>query len=80
MAFARRCDVCGKYYTTTIQDVELIYDTALGMDSSMIRILSRKDGTMAKHDIMQFDTCEDCKQDVLDYILNKQAEWTKKGE
>lgn len=75
MSFARKCDICGEYY-----DVPAIeeYLSEPWTNTSMVRILRLQDGnkTYNRHDIMNFDACDKCLQDVLDYILSKQADST----
>ncbi len=77
MANAKKCDICGKYYDVAEQPDGLLYDDF--RNTSMIRVL-RHTGTFSHpHDVMQFDACERCLQDVLDYILTKRVE-SEKGE
>lgn len=68
MANAKKCDICGKYYDVPGQN-EIYMEE--GHNTSMVRILRRKNTLRIDHDVMQFDACEDCLQDVLDYILAK---------
>lgn len=73
MALARKCDICGRYYATLIQEGNYLPDD----DTSMVRILARKpNDRTVRHDVMHFDVCEECKQNVLDFILSKQADAT----
>lgn len=73
MANAKKCDICGKYYDALEIETDLLYDGR--RNTSMVRILRQKQTTKTiDHDVMQFDSCEDCLQDVLDYILTKRAE------
>ena len=72
MANAKKCDICGKYY-----DVPQPYDVCWeeSINTSMVRILRRIPlDNKIKHDVMQFDACEDCLQDVINYILTKQSD------
>ena len=77
MANARKCDICGKYYTTT--------DFRPGdfdpwKNTSMIRVLRLvHDKEHDYHDTMHFDSCEECLQDVIDFMLARRAE-KEKGE
>jgi hypothetical protein len=72
MANARKCDICGEYYDVPNTD-EFLQET--WNNTSMVRVL-RLNGTSMKnrHEVMQFDSCEKCLQDVLDYILTKRAD------
>lgn len=73
MSFARKCDICGKYYD--VPDVEQ-YLGEPWTNTSMVRILKLKSDSFNRHDVMNFDACDKCLQDVLDYILAKQADST----
>ncbi|MBQ5769259.1 MAG: hypothetical protein IIV94_10340 [Clostridiales bacterium] len=76
MANAKRCDICGKYYIVPEGEVGMLWDES--MNTSMIRILRhRPDDKRKPHDVMQFDSCEKCLQDTLDYFLSRRAEWDK---
>lgn len=71
MACARKCDICGQYYDAPE------YHDPLGMDpnTSMIRMLRlNPEHRPNVHDVLHYDSCENCFQDVLDYILTKQAD------
>lgn len=73
MANAKRCDICNHYY-----DVPNRPDP---MNTSMIRVLRLNPNYPGvKHDVMQFDACDKCLQDVLDYILGKRADSEKETE
>ena len=73
MANAKRCDICGEYYLVPERG-DLLYDDMI--NTNMVRVLRLKKDTAApKHDIMQFDACDDCLQDVLDFILTQRASW-----
>lgn len=79
MANAKKCDICGKYYNIT--DEKGIWTDDGFTNTSMVRCLRlKKDGKRVEHDVMHFDACEECHQDVLDYILTKQADSAAKGE
>ena len=74
MANAKRCDICGDFY-----EVPTICHEWCSSDewknTSMVRVLRRKQlDDRIDHDVMQFDACEKCLQDVLDYILTKKAD------
>ena len=73
MSFARKCDICGKYYDVPNIENDLMEPWT---NTSMVRILKLKKGSFARHDVMNFDACDECIQDVLDYILSKQADST----
>lgn len=72
MSAARKCDICHDYY-----DVEELSDAIYPSENtSMIRILQLNqpyDPRCGRHTVMHFDACENCRQDVLDYILGKSA-------
>ena len=73
MANAKKCDICGKFYTVPEIDPGFLWDEST--NTSMVRILQLKtDERGIKHDAIQFDACEECRQDVLDYILTKKAD------
>ena len=73
MANAKKCDICGQYYDVPEPIEGLLYDDF--RNTSMVRVLRRTDDRFNKpHDVMQFDSCESCLQDVIDYILTKRAE------
>lgn len=74
MANARKCDICHNYY-----DVPEVEAGTLEPwnNTSMVRVLRlNPDGgrTTPRHDVIHFDACEKCLQDVLDYILTRGAE------
>lgn len=73
MSNAKRCDICSKYYD--IPDTSyyrLDYDENL----NLIRLhRATSPNNRPKDDTwLQFDACDECYQDVLDYILAKKAE------
>ena len=74
MANAKKCDICGKFYTVPQSNGDVLaWDE--NINTNMIRVLRRKSETVSiKHDVMQFDACDECLQDVLDYMLSKSAE------
>ena len=73
MANAKKCDICGKYYDVPQAYEGMIWDEYL--NTSMIRVLRRgPEDHKIKHDTIQFDACDDCLQEVLDYILAKRAD------
>lgn len=77
MANAKKCDICGKYYDVPNYG-DLIIDEF--RNTSMVRVLRQKPNERRiDHDVMQFDSCEECLQGVLDYILTKRAD-SEKGE
>lgn len=71
MANAKQCDICGKFYLVPEMDPGCLWDE--DMNTSMVRILRRKNTNSIKHDVIQYDACEQCRQDVTDYILSKTA-------
>lgn len=73
MAYARKCDICGEYYD--VPEIEE-YLHEPWTNTSMIRVLRLKGDNrlLERHDVMQFDACEKCLQDVLDYILTKKVD------
>ena len=77
MANAKKCDICGKYYDVPELPDGLLHDDF--RNTSMVRVLRRTDSLRVLHDVMQFDSCESCLQDVLDYILTKRTS-SEKGE
>ena len=71
MANAKKCDICGRYHDVPQHD-EFDFQSD---ETSMVRILRLNPiGAKRMHDVMHFDTCENCTQDVLDYVLAKQAD------
>ena len=77
MANAKRCDICGDYYQVPDLHTEDLFDER--RNSSMVRLLRRKGNRTVDHDVFQFDSCEKCFQDVMDYILTKQSAWAKEN-
>lgn len=75
MANAKQCDICGKFYLVPAVEAGSFWEEDTNTD--MIRIMRRKNTLTIKHDVMQFDTCAECRQDVTDYILSKAAVSTK---
>ena len=71
MASAKCCDICGELYLVPEVPTDSIWDE--NMNTSMVRILRRDKTPLVKHDVMQYDACDKCLQDVLDYILSKSA-------
>jgi hypothetical protein len=79
VANAKRCDICNRYYDVPDRPDEMIYSEQ--MNTSMIRVLRlNPEHPMVKHDVMQFDACNNCLQDVLDYMLGKRADSEKETE
>lgn len=77
MANARKCDICGKYYDAPEFET---FSMEPWVNTSMVRVLRLKTaGEYGKHDVMQFDSCEKCLQDVIDFMLTRRAE-SEKGE
>ena len=73
MANAKKCDICEKFYV--VPDVEPGYDWNEQLNTSMVRVLRlNRNQKGCHHEVMQFDACDDCLQDVLDYILAKKAD------
>ena len=77
MANAKRCDICGEYYQVPDLHTDDWFDER--RNSSMVRLLRRKDDRKVDHDVFHFDSCEKCFQDVMDYILDKQSAWAKEN-
>lgn len=72
MASARKCDICGQYYD--VPEINTFMHEPW-TNTSMIRVLRLNDqGDYGKHDVMQFDACEKCLQDVIDYMLARRSE------
>ena len=72
MASARKCDICGAYYDVP-EIEEFLHEP--WTNTSMVRVLRLNGNALRnRHDVMQFDSCEKCLQDVLDYILTKKAD------
>lgn len=79
MANAKRCDICGEYYQVP-NIVKEDYDwSEQWRNSSMVRLLRRKDKQKIEHDVFHFDSCDKCFQDVMDYILTKQSAWAEEN-
>ena len=80
MSSARKCDICHNYYD--VPDVE-VGTLEPWNNTSMVRVLrlnpDAKKEHIASHDVIHFDACEKCLQDVLDYILTKSAETSSGG-
>lgn len=79
MSSARKCDICHNYYD--VPDVEVGTLEPLN-NTSMVRVLRLNlngGRTIPRHDVMHFDACEKCLQDVLNYILTKSAETSSGG-
>lgn len=71
MANARKCDICGRYYDAAEFDLECLDQWK---NTSMVRVLRLNPNKRGDpHDVMHFDSCEECLQDVLDYILTRKA-------
>lgn len=74
MANAKRCDICGKYYLVPTSDLGVLVDES--MNTSMVRVLRhRPENKQNPHYVIQFDSCEKCLEDTLDYLICKRAEW-----
>lgn len=78
MASARKCDICHRYYDVPEMEVGTLEPWN---NTSMVRLLrlSGDGATTLRHEVMHFDACENCLQDVLDYILTKSAETSSGG-
>lgn len=78
MANAKRCDICGGFYEVPNPTEDMCWTDL--HNTSMIRVLRRKPTTdRIDHEVMQFDACETCLQNVLDYILTKRVDATCQG-
>ena len=75
MANAKRCDICGEYYTSVGSDLrDDFWDER--RNTSMVRLLRRTDDERnVDHAVFHFDACEKCFQDVMDYVLAKKSMW-----
>lgn len=71
MANARKCDICHNYYDEPEVDAGTFEPWN---NTSMVRILRLTRDGRKMYDVMHFDACEKCLQDVLDYIFAKSAE------
>ena len=71
MLETKHCDICGKVYL--VPAIEAVGFWEEENNTSQVRVLRRKDTERVEHDIMQFNTCDECRQDVLDYILANAA-------
>ncbi len=71
MSNAKKCDICGKYYD--VPDAFGMTEFGMNSNTSMIQFARRKTDKRLDHEVIQFDTCEECYQDMLDYILAKGA-------
>ena len=71
MANAKMCDICGNFYV--VPEVEAGSFWEESMNGNVVRIMRRKKTERIEHDIMQYDACEKCLQDVTDFILSKAA-------
>ena len=79
MANAKRCDICGEFYEVPTVN-HLMHLTNENMNTSMVQVLRRKNiDDRTEHDILQFDSCEGCLQDVIDYMLTRRAESEKEN-
>lgn len=77
MAIAMKCDICGRYSDVPERDSDFV-DIR---NTNMVRVLRLKPNTdRTVHDVMQFDACDDCLQDVLDFMLSKRADSDAKGD
>jgi hypothetical protein len=72
MANAKQCDICGKFYLVPEFEPGSFWEE--DMNTSMVRIMRRKNTASIQHDIMQYHACEKCLQDVTDYILSKASQ------
>ena len=77
MANAKQCDICGKFYLVPEMEPGCLWEE--DMNTSMVRIMRRKKTETIKHDVMQYDACEKCLQDVLDYILSRASKSSTEG-
>ena len=72
MANAKKCDVCGGYY-----EVPNWNPYRLDALDEVDHIIIHRGGEQ-EHS-MYFDTCPECRQDVMDYILTKRVDATCQG-
>jgi hypothetical protein len=75
MANAKKCDICGKYFDAPdTSPYRLDYDD----NFNFIRLHRARCEYDRPDDLwLHFDSCDECYQDVLDYILGKAAESAK---
>lgn len=81
MADARRCDVCGEFYDIP---ENVTFRSEPYRVGNFIRVYKftidkAKTTNYGDHDTMHFDACENCLQDVIDFMLARRAE-KEKGE
>lgn len=80
MARARKCDICHNYYDVPEIDASTLEPWN---NTSIVRILrlnpeaAKEKGLAISHDVMHFDACEKCLQDIVDFILTRQADVIK---
>lgn len=73
MANAKKCDICGKFYEIPdVSPYRLDYEDAI----NIIRMHRGVDPDSKSNDELwlHFDACDECYQNVLDYILTKKAD------
>jgi hypothetical protein len=74
MANAKRCDICGEFYTAPEFVVGLFPDSyRQQLDYVTIHKADEREASM------YFDSCKKCQQDLIDYILTKRADATCPG-
>lgn len=74
MSNAKKCDICGKYYDV-IDMSEYMLDYERHINMVRLHRAMKPDEKRYDHDDhwFHFDACDECLQDVLDYILSKKA-------
>lgn len=69
MANAKKCDICGDYYD--VPQPKFLNDEMT--NTSFITFARVDPNNPSLHDRSQFDTCEKCWREIMDYILARQA-------
>ena len=78
MSNAKKCDICGKYFDVIdISEHLLNYERYLNMVRLHRAVEFGKTRDLDDSEWMHFDACDECLQDVLDYILGKKADGEK---
>ena len=78
MANAKRCDICGKYFT--LPEFKSFHNTLAGKVELYHMVVNKHHA--ADRVGVSFDACDDCVQEIMDHILTKKADWEtiKDGE
>lgn len=74
MSNARKCDICGKYYDlASMSEYLLDYERYVNIVRLHRAVKIGENRDLDDSEWMHFDACDECLQDVLDYILSKKA-------